>query len=131
MPIAFPHSTTRSQAMRHVFNNQQCVHVWAQQTQDSGSGNGAVRFSGTTLYSYAARIARFVTRNHKRAVLVSKRTYSPTTQKHISYARQSIPDEIPVFTVSDPAADPQDHAMNRIQFMEGIASCVKHASRAR
>jgi hypothetical protein len=81
--------------MKTVFNNSQCAHVWAQQSQPSGRSN-STRFDGPVYYSYATPIACIMIPPSLRAnydvtdatdckvVLISADTYSPTTAQHIN-----------------------------------------------
>lgn len=74
--------------MKTKFDNRQCAHVWAQQTQDSGHSD-SMSFSGPTLYSYATPIARIyrsdaLTDGGQRVVLCTSENYSVTTSgKHM------------------------------------------------
>ena len=81
---------------KSVFSGQMTAHVWAQQSQESGRSGGNIRFEGDTLYSYAMPIARFVT---PRAVLITSEAPSPTTHKHVSWARRGLPHDVDVFSV--------------------------------
>lgn len=77
--------------MKTVMNNSQVKHVWAQQTQDHGRGNGSTHFDGPTLYSYATPIANFVTIkikdgrkvSERKVCLITTEKYSVSTQKHL------------------------------------------------
>lgn len=76
--------------MKTVFDNSQCVHVWAQQTQDEGrSSNGNLFFRGPVIYSYGEHfpLACFV--DDKR-VLVNSDRYSVSTSKHQGYVGYAI-----------------------------------------
>lgn len=87
---------------KHVFTNWMTVHVWAQQTQDTGrSGHNTISFQGTTLYSHHTAIANFVTdKDGNKVVLLSEERYSPTTGQHI-HAAQSSSNQYPQFYVDN------------------------------
>lgn len=90
--------------MKTVFDNRQCAHVWAQQTQDSGRSN-SMSFSGPTLYSYATPIARIYRgAMGERIVLVTSETYSVTTSgKHMPAMHRAL--RIDDITFSVPHVD--------------------------
>jgi len=81
-------------------------HVWAHQTQEQARWEN-VSFSGDTIRSYAAPIARHVTgKNGVKCVLFTTSTYSVTTAKHCGEIRRSIPSGVPVFNVDSPKNKP-------------------------
>lgn len=71
-------------------NSREVCHLWAnpgtRRKDHARAGN--VRFQGDTLYSYATPIARIY---DERIALISERSYSVTTAKHISYAYRALP----------------------------------------
>lgn len=76
--------------MKTVFDNRQCVHVWAQQTQDKGrSSNGNLFFDRSTIYSYGYHfpLAKFYDEN---TVFINNSSYSVSTSKHQSYVHQAV-----------------------------------------
>lgn len=105
--------------MKTVFENSMVAHVWAQQNQPEGkSGNGNFYFIGATIYSYGRHfpVARFcIAKGGKKYALVTERHYSISTTRHVSYVRQSIPHNVPVFFVSDPGSE-----NIRAQFEEAV-----------
>ncbi len=89
---------------KHVFDTDMVAHVWAQQTQQSGrnKSNGNFYFEGDTIYSYGSHfpIAKQITRNGKKCVLFTTRTYSNTTAGHIQCVRRALSDQNgPVFNI--------------------------------
>lgn len=76
--------------MPQVFDNRMVAHVWAQQRQDSGrSNNGQFYFSGPTLYSYGSRfVAGHIMPDG--TALINGDGYSPTTGRHLGYARHAV-----------------------------------------
>lgn len=70
--------------MKTVFNNHECMHIFAQQTHDQGrTNNGNVFFTGDTIYSYGHHfpMAHFIDNN---TVLVNNDSYSVSTSSHQS-----------------------------------------------
>ena len=116
---------------RH-FNNRQLAHVWAQQTQSSGSGSNFF-FDGPSIYSYGRHfeIARFITRKGRRAVLFRAGGYSVTTSKHQGFVRNALPGGTPVFTVGnlDDAARGADSV--RDTYRANIAAALSASVNAR
>lgn len=76
---------------RTVFDSRTVYHHWANGIGDSArNGQGNVSFSGTSAYSYSARIARLEkNRAGETAAVFTGRGYSVTTAKHVSYARSA------------------------------------------
>lgn len=74
--------------MKTKFNNRELCHVWANQTQSAGQGS-SMYFEGPLLYSYGPHfcIAKVVDDN---TIFFTSRSYSTTTAKHKSFARQAI-----------------------------------------
>lgn len=89
--------------MKKVFSNSEIPHLWAHQQQDEArNANGTFYFKGATIFSYGSHfpIATHVTNvRGEKAILVTTRQYSVTTQRHISRVRQSLPPAVPVFHV--------------------------------
>lgn len=74
---------------RQVFTGQEVPHIFAQRSQDSArNSNGTLYFRGDTLFSYrdSFPIARFF----GDIVLFNADSYSVTTGKHQSWARQAL-----------------------------------------
>lgn len=78
--------------VKTVFDNAQCFHVWAAQTQDAGrTNNGNVSFKSGVLYSYNAAIAAIVKgADGRRYGLVTNQKYSVTTGAHVSSAWRAL-----------------------------------------
>lgn len=100
---------------RHVFGTDQIAHLWAHQTQSSArNAQGNFYFEGDTIYSYGSHfpIARILTKGKgkklQRAVVMTTRTRSNTTAKHIHLVRGSIPPDYPKFTTQNIYANPRD-----------------------
>lgn len=76
--------------MKSVFNNRQCAHIWAQQTQERGrSNNGNMFFEGRTIYSYGHHfpMGHFI---DSETVLVNSDSYSMSTGKQQGYVRFAV-----------------------------------------
>jgi hypothetical protein len=77
--------------MKTVFSsNYDCIHAFAQRSQDKGrSSSGNVFFERNTLYSYGHHfeLAKFVGEN---LVLINDTSYSVYTSKHQSITRQAL-----------------------------------------
>lgn len=110
--------------MKTVFSPASMVaHVWAQRTQVHGkSSHGNFSFHGPKLYSYAALIARFVEApDGSSVVLVTSRTWSPTTSGHQGFAKDAAR-HFPTFTVPDIG---DDYSSRSIDHTKNLASLVK------
>ena len=76
--------------MAQVFENRMVAHVWANQSQHSGrSNNGQFYFEGAYLYSYGTHFTAGIIMPDGQAVL-NDDSYSVTTNRHQSYARQAV-----------------------------------------
>lgn len=111
--------------MKTVFTSQQCVHVWAQQTQREGrNSNRSIFFEGPSIYSYGRHfeMARFI----DGVVLVNCARYSVTTSKHQSWVRQAITQytsfEVPSM---------EDHSANIVYLIDEARAQYDKATKAR
>ena len=69
--------------MRTVFTNSECIHTFAQRTQNNGrTSNRSIFFEGEKIYSYGYHyeLGRFL---DDKTILINDEGYSPTTGKHI------------------------------------------------
>lgn len=89
--------------VRHVFDNSQCAHVWAAQTQSEGrSHNGNLYFRGATIYNYrdtwplASFMPASFTIDGKRVVVTNAEKYSITTTQRAGDVRGALRG-LPVF----------------------------------
>lgn len=72
-------------------NNQQVAHLWANQSRESAKGSNFF-FNGKSIWSYGYHfeVGRIVeTEKGKEIVLLNPESYSVSTQRHQSYARQA------------------------------------------
>ena len=70
--------------MKTVFNNFDCVHTFAQRTQDNGrTSNNNIFFEGDSIYSYGYHyeLGRFL---DDKTILINDEGYSNSTAKHIT-----------------------------------------------
>lgn len=80
--------------MRYVVDAPMVAHLWAHQSQDSARNGHNFYFEGKDIYSYGShfRCASIETNQQgQRAYLVTTRTYSSTTAKHMGMVRHAIP----------------------------------------
>lgn len=80
--------------MRYVVDAPMVAHLWAHQSQDSARSGGNFYFEGKDIYSYGSHFrCASVEMNQKgqKAYLVTTRTYSSTTAKHMGMVRKAIP----------------------------------------
>lgn len=111
--------------MKHVFSNDMVAHVWAQRSQASGyTSNRNYSFDGAVLLSYSTPIAAFVPGTRKRtACLISERSYSVSTARHISLARRAV-SGVPVFVVPHVSIDKWSKPHAKKQHRENLAYLV-------
>lgn len=81
--------------MKHVVNGRMVAHLWAQQNPEqeyANSGNGNISYRDNRLYSWSTEIARIVTAHDgtTKVALFSDRSYSVSTSRHQSYARNAV-----------------------------------------
>lgn len=118
-------------------NSQTVYHNWAHQTPKR---NGALEaragncsYDGEYAYSYAAPIARRIPFGSDVVWLLTTRSYSVTTSKHVRYARRAIPFaagltfHVPCLDVENAAA----HVENLRYFAGAVAESLEKARRAR
>jgi hypothetical protein len=70
--------------MRTVFNNTECIHTFAQRTQNNGrTSNNNIFFEGDKIYSYGYHyeLGRFL---DDKTILINDEGYSNSTAKHIT-----------------------------------------------
>lgn len=110
---------------QHLKDIKQAAHFWANHVQPTGEA-GSLSFYGTVLKSYRATIARFLSAD---TVLITKRNYSPTTQRHISLARDASSQYTQVFAhdLADGARDNMKAARHTI--MDVLASSERKGIR--
>lgn len=120
--------------MKTVFDNRQCIHVWAQQTQASGRNpKHSLSFEGERLYSYRICIAKFVTHKDKRGVIITTKKYSVTTSGKHTPSASDIPPGVTVMHAPDVYAGTHEssHGDNIAHFQKHYAEELTKLSRAR
>lgn len=116
---------------RKVFPTQEVMHRWANETQQEGrNAQGNCYFEGKSLFSYGSHyeMGRHVTgRKGEKVVLLNDEGSSVTTEKHKSWARQSIPGD----RVSFQAIDFDNLGVNLLYMLDNSKKFLDQASRAR
>lgn len=83
--------------MRYVVDKSMVAHLWAHQLQDHARiGHGTFYFSGADIFSYGSHFrCGSVAKNKvgETAYLITTRTYSPSTSKHMGYVRGAVPSD--------------------------------------
>lgn len=102
---------------KHVFKTDEIPHLWAHQTQEDGRNYGNLSFRGLNLYSYSTRIAFLIP--EKKIAVISRRTYSSTTNGHIRAARRALGgDWTNISADTGKASRPDDVAKELIDYVE-------------
>lgn len=101
--------------------HSQVAHVWYSGNKRSG-GRGNLFFRGDTIYSYGSHFP--IARKVNGVLLFTTRTYSVSTQRHISYVRRAIPSDTTIFYVQDPSSTDYKgiHDEYRKRFDEALES---------
>lgn len=77
--------------MKTVFSNNELPHIWARQSQDNGkNSNNSMFFDGSKIYSYGRHFCIADIIDSGKTALVTDRTYSNTTARHISAVRYAV-----------------------------------------
>jgi hypothetical protein len=74
--------------MKTVFSNSEIVHIFAQQSQQSGR-SGNMFFEGNKIYSYGRHYLLAEILSETNTIVINDKGYSNTTQKHISLITQA------------------------------------------
>jgi hypothetical protein len=74
--------------MKTVFSNSEIVHIFAQQSQQSGR-SGNMFFEGNKIYSYGRHYLLAEILEGTSTIVINDEGYSNTTQKHISLITQA------------------------------------------
>jgi hypothetical protein len=81
--------------MRHVVDTAAVAHLWAHQSQDHARNSGGnFYFHGSDIYSYGSHFrcgSVVLNKAGERAYLITTRTYSKSTAKHMEYVNGAIP----------------------------------------
>ena len=117
--------------IRNVWDTDMVAHLWANQSQESARNVcGNFYFAGDTIYSYGSHfpIARFAEHRGKKCVLMTTRTYSTTTSRHIQLARGASRNHTTFYV---PDVMELNHKANLKHFAAKIIEDAKKAKRAR
>lgn len=118
---------------KRVFDTGEVAHVWARQTQSEGRNpQGNFYFTGDTIYSYGGHfpIARIVTRKKRTCVLFTTRTYSNTTNTHLSLTCQAVR-HLDIFNIG-PRISPEPSVSHDLDdYRRRVADLLDKAGRAR
>lgn len=99
------------------------------------SGYGSPKADYDTIFSYGYHfpIARHVkSAKGTPCILMTTKSYSVTTAKHISYVARALPSGVLVFNVDNVLAGTKDkHKENYLQMKKAIDDCLKQAVKAR
>lgn len=106
-------------------NNPQVAHLWANKSRQSANGSHFY-FEGDTIYSYGSHFP--IARHHKGAVLMTSKSYSPSTAKHKAIIRMACR-HLEVFTVSDVRSNPSAKMVK--EYQDRIKSAVDQLGRMR
>ena len=87
--------------MKTYFDSNVIAHQWVHRLAPRGSCPQSKSFEGDKFYSYGTEIARLCEHKGKQYVLMNNSGYSVTTSKHQIDVRGSIPESVPIFTVSN------------------------------
>lgn len=90
--------------MSRIRNQRDCAHQWAHQTRENGRA-GSLYFRGDTIYSYGNHFP--IARHFKGCVLMTIRTYSVSTSRHVRYTRQAC-SHLTTFHVARPTDEPKE-----------------------
>lgn len=109
-----------------VFDTDQAIHVWAQQTQAYGrNAKASVFFEGPTIYSYGTHfpMASFAAPG---VVLINGASFSSTTSGHQSSVRYAVT-HCKAFTVKNCLAKtPEQHEINLLDIVTAFDSAIQN-----
>lgn len=129
--------------MRYVVDSPMVAHLWAHQSQDSARNGSNFYFEGKNIYSYGShfRCASVETnRQGRKAYLVTTRTYSNTTAKHMGMVRSAIPCGAQIFNTARSVSlyhgklheqDYREAAYYIVDQVEKIDECIKAQAKSR
>lgn len=120
---------------KRLKNNDEVCHYWYNKVQQYGE-LGNMFFEGDSIYSYGKHfeIARHVKVGRKTAVLLSTRTYSPTTSQHCSNVRWAIPEDAVIIKCYDSRVNPKyksEHEQNLRVWINRVNDAVEKLAVAR
>lgn len=107
-------------------NGEEVAHLWANKSRSSAKASNFY-FNGDTIYSYGSHFP--IARHHKvGCVLMTTRSYSSSTNRHISYVRNAS-HHLTTFHVKDPTKEPSKADV--LAYRERILDLSKKVAAAR
>lgn len=116
--------------MRRVHTSDMVCHLWANERQsDARNSSGSLYFRDSTIYSYGSHFP--MARHNRGVVLITTRTHSVTTAKHLSMVRSAI-GHLRIIPCSNVSAETtQEHQANLQAMREEFYTALDKATRAR
>lgn len=118
--------------MKQVVEPSMVAHLWAHQMQDYARNSGGnFYFHDEHIYSYGSHFrCGSVVRNQngETAYLVTDRTYSPTTGRHMAHVRNAIPAYRTVFT-TDRLVETRNDKLTEHSYRQAIYYIVDRVER--
>lgn len=105
--------------MRRILSNhREVAHFWANEIQEEGYGS-SMFFEDRTIYSYGYHFA--IAKHYDNdLILLTNRSYSTSTSKHISYTKQAIPSDKRIIYCHSP------HRPNNQANYDSAIDCIKY-----
>lgn len=122
--------------MKKTFKDiQECIHVFAQFTQDSGKC-GNVFFEGNTIYSYGYHfpMAQRINLGAMPVILVNGRSYSNSTSKHQSWTRSALSHYTQIISFGmdrNGTTTKESHELNERHYIRELGTIANNLSVAR
>lgn len=106
--------------MKKIQENSSVAHMWANQLQDEATNSQRnFYFQGDTIYSYGRHFPIAVNLGNN-VILMTSRTYSNTTAKHIGYVRSAITHKTVIYCYDPYQASLNCHSGNLEKFANSI-----------
>jgi hypothetical protein len=119
--------------MKYVHDTRRIAHLWMHKEQaHARNAQANFYFRDSTIYSYGSHfpIASHARTNAgEQCVIMTTRTYGPTTTKHLHLVRRAIPDNVPVFYAPWPLLATGTHEQNIASLRKDVIQRPAHPSR--
>jgi hypothetical protein len=116
--------------MRTVVSKSEVAHFWANKTQSEARVSGGnFYFNAETIYSYGRHFP--IATHYKDVVLMTTRTYSNTTAKHLIEVRRAISHMEVIYCTNVLEAKEGYHDSNIKNWLSNIQSIVAQLAKAR
>lgn len=116
--------------MKTVFSNSEICHVFARQTQETGrTSNGSIFFRNNVIYSYGHHFPMCAIVGN--LAVITNRSYSNTTAKHLIKVRQAVSHLTKVFCHNPENAVKGYHKENLNYFVKDINFSLSKVPTAR